>query len=99
MREGRSQHLQVYGSSLEQTPSHPFGGPNPGDVNIKQTHINLNKQQLITRDWEKVYLMLGDHLFAHLYAEYIIFYKTKDDSLIQVSGTNIFSYLSEKFGR
>ena len=43
--------------------------------------------------------MLGDHLFAHLYAEYIIFYKTKDDSLIQVSGTNIFSYLSEKFGR
>lgn len=46
-----------------------------------------------------MYKLLGDSLFEHLYQEYIIFLKTKDDSLIQVSGTNIFFYLNEKFGK
>jgi hypothetical protein len=34
-----------------------------------------------------------------LYKEYIIFLKTRDDSLVQVSGTNIFVYLNDKLGR
>ena len=66
---------------------------------MKQVHVNLNKSQFVTSDWEKVYHVLGDHLFGHLYKEYIIFLKTLDDSLVQVAGTNIFHYLSEKFGR
>lgn len=78
-------------------PARDETGPEEGI--LAQSHINLNKTQLVTRDWERVYEMLGDHLFAHIYKEYLIFFKTKDDALIQVSGTNIFSYLSEKFGR
>lgn len=38
-------------------------------------------------------------MFAHFYKEYIIFLKTRDDSLVQVSGTNIFVYLNDKLGR
>ena len=66
---------------------------------VKCNFINLNKQCLITRNWESVYKILGDALFKHLYKEYIIFLKTRDDSLVQVSGTNIFVYLNEKLGR
>ena len=54
---------------------------------------------MITRNWETVYKILGDVLFSHLYKEYIIFLKTRDDSLVQVSGTNIFVYLNDKLGR
>jgi hypothetical protein len=60
--------------------------------------INLNKQCMITRDWEAIYLMMGETLFRHLYKEYIIFLRTRDDSLVQISGSNIFSYLNEKLG-
>lgn len=65
---------------------------------VKCEYINLNKQCMVTKNWEKVYFMLGDHLFRHIYKEYIIFLKTRDDSLVQISGTNIFSYLSDKMG-
>ena len=41
--------------------------------------------------------MLGDHLFAHLYKELIVFLKTRDHSLVQISGTNVFNFLSDKF--
>lgn len=54
---------------------------------------------MITRNWEHVYLMLGDKLFAHLYKEYIIFLRTRDDSLVQISGTNVFVYLNDRLGR
>lgn len=54
---------------------------------------------MITRNWEIVYLMLGDQLFAHLYKEYIIFLRTRDDSLVQISGTNVFVYLNDRLGR
>ena len=54
---------------------------------------------MITRDWETVYLILGDHLFSHLYKEYIIFLRTADESLVQISGTNIFVYLNDRLGR
>lgn len=43
--------------------------------------------------------MLGDALFWHLYKEYMIFLKTRDESLVQISGTNIFCYLSDRLGR
>ena len=38
-------------------------------------------------------------MFSHLYKEYIIFTITRDESLVQVSGTNIFVYLNEKLGK
>ena len=71
----------------------------PSTEQVKCNFINLNKQCLITRNWESVYKILGDELFKHLYKEYIIFLKTRDYSLVQVSGTNIFVYLNEKLGR
>jgi len=43
--------------------------------------------------------MLGDAVFAHIYREFMIFLKTRDESLVQISGTNIFCYLSDKLGR
>ena len=43
--------------------------------------------------------MLGDQVFQHLYKEFLIFMKTLDDSLVQISGTNIFVYLNEKLGK
>jgi len=66
---------------------------------VKCNYINLNKQCMITRNWERVYLMLGDTLFWHVYKEYMLFLKTRDESLVQISGTNIFCYLSDRLGR
>lgn len=54
---------------------------------------------MVTRNWERVYLMLGDTLFWHVYKEYMLFLKTRDESLVQISGTNIFCYLSDRLGR
>lgn len=54
---------------------------------------------MMTRQWECVYKILGTKMFAHLYKEYIIFTITRDESLVQISGTNIFVYLNEKLGR
>jgi hypothetical protein len=66
---------------------------------VKQVHINLNKQSMVTKNWESVYLMLGDHVFRYFYKNYMIFLRTRDDSLVQISGCNIFIYLNDKFGR
>lgn len=46
-----------------------------------------------------VYLILGDKMFSHLYKEYTVFLKTRDESLVQVNGTNIFVYLNDRLGR
>ena len=43
--------------------------------------------------------MFGDAVFWHMYKEYMIFLKTRDESLVQISGTNIFCYLSDRLGR
>lgn len=59
----------------------------------------MNKQCMVTRNWERVYLILGDAVFSHIYKEYMIFLKTRDESLVQISGTNIFCYLSDRLGR
>ena len=91
--EGKTQHLQTYGYVNDKANAQQNG------KSLQSLYINLNKSQFITREWEKVYIMLGDLLFQHIYKYYIIFFKTKDDSLVQVSGTNIFFYLSEKFGK
>lgn len=66
---------------------------------MRCNYINLNKQCMVTKHWERLYLMLGDALFSHVYKEYMIFLKTRDESLVQVSGTNIFCYLSDRLGR
>jgi len=46
-----------------------------------------------------VYMILGDRMFSHLYKEYTVFLKTRDESLVQVNGTNIFVYLNDRLGR
>ena len=66
---------------------------------VKQVHINLNKQSMVTKNWERIYLMMGDHIFRYFYENYLIFLKTRDDSLVQISGCNIFVFLNDKFGR
>ena len=109
LREGKLQKLQTFGYSLEQghgnqVRDHLMSGADkvPREhlsEQVKCNFINLNKQCLITRNWESVYKILGDALFKHLYKEYIIFLRTRDDSLVQVSGTNIFVYLNDKLGR
>lgn len=53
----------------------------------------------MTKNWENVYFTLGDVLFKHLIKEYMIFLRTIDDSLVQISGTNIFTYLCDKNGK
>ena len=53
----------------------------------------------MTKQWERVFKILGERVFSHLYKEYIIFTITRDESLVQVSGTNIFVYLNEKLGK
>ena len=108
LREGKLQKLQTFGYTLEQVHGNQIRDNlmKGGDVGIQANNeqvkcnfINLNKQCLITRNWEQVYKILGDALFKHLYKEYIIFLRTRDDSLVQVSGTNIFVYLNDKLGR
>ncbi len=54
---------------------------------------------MMTKEWEILYIGFGDQLFSHLYKKYMIFQKTQDDSFIQISGTNIFEYINEKFGK
>lgn len=53
---------------------------------------------MLTWQWEIIYLCLGDGLFKFVYKNYMIFLKTKDDSLVQISGENIFIFISYKFG-
>jgi hypothetical protein len=53
----------------------------------------------MTNNWDLVYSVMGDALFSHLYKEYMIFLQTKDDSLVQIAGINIYQYLNDNFGR
>jgi len=43
-----------------------------------------------------VWKILGDKIFRHVYKEYLIFLRTRDESLVQVAGTNIYVYLNDK---
>ena len=92
--------MQTFGYQLDESSvSGPLGPDQKRELQVKVNYINLNKQCMITRNWETVYMILGDKLFAHLYKEYIVFLKTADESLVQISGTNIFVYLNDKLGR
>lgn len=54
----------------------------------------------MTRTWEKLYWMMGDHLFEHMFKNYLIFQRSEnEDTLIQICGTNLFEYLHEHFGK
>ena len=107
LREGKTNKLQTFGYSLEgdgnvrqqQQPDQDIQMQGQHNDSVKVNFINLNKQCMITRNWEIVYLILGDRLFSHLYKEYTVFLKTRDESLVQVNGTNIFVYLNDKLGR
>jgi hypothetical protein len=109
--EGKLNKLQTFGYQLEKTGGPvPSGGGynamnmppmmgNAGGYSVKCNYINLNKQCMITKNWERVYLMLGDAVFWHVYKDYMIFLKTRDESLVQISGTNIFFYLNDRLGK
>jgi hypothetical protein len=57
------------------------------------------KSYLVTKPWFNLYEVIGDQLFSHLLKEYMIFIPSKDDSLVQISGPNLFQYLSDNFGK
>ena len=64
----------------------------------KINFVPVNKKSILTWQWEIVYLCMGDNLFKFFYKNYMIFLKTKDDSLVQISGENIFIFINYKFG-
>jgi hypothetical protein len=95
--EGKLNKLQTFGYTLERngipTSTGGAGGYNAinmptmmaagaGTYSVKCNYINLNKQCMITKNWERIYLMLGDALFCHVYKDYMIFLKTRDESLV-----------------
>lgn len=84
--------MQTHGYTLDIAPDGLNGGP-PA---LKQLYVNLNRSQLVTRDWENTYFVLGDKVFGHMIKEFIIFLKTRDHSLVQISGTNVFNFLSDR---
>ena len=61
--------------------------------------ITLYKTYFMTRDWERAYHIIGDHLFAHIFMDFFMFLKTADEALVQISGTNIYEYLHFNFGK
>lgn len=108
--EDKKQHLQTYGYILEKQMQREVESPVQSEMpsildkyhsshRVKQVHINLNKQSMVTKQWENVYMMLGDEVFRYFYKNYLIFLRTRDDSLVQISGQNIFVFLNDKFGR
>lgn len=89
LKAGKEKHLQVQGFTVDEDGTR--GGK------LRQGFLNLNKSQFVARNWEKVYHLLGDHLFTHLYKEFMIFIKTDDHSLVQISGTNIYNFINDRF--
>ena len=69
-----------------------------GALELQQVSVSQNKAYLMQRHWYDIYLVLGDSLFKLLLKEFLIFRQSTDDSLVQISGNNIFLYLSETFG-
>merc|ERR1719253_849156 len=76
LRENKLQKLQTFGYSLEKNKElrenqndarNNILGDDQNPEVIKCNFINLNKQCMITRNWETVYKILGDALFSHLY--------------------------------
>lgn len=92
--ESKNLKLQTNGYSLD----NPSGAiiDDKSSLPVKCNFININKQMIITSNWEKVYMILGESIFTHMYKEYMIFMKTRDESLVQISGQNIFSFLYDK---
>jgi hypothetical protein len=54
LREGKSNKLQTFGYSLEGETAAQDPMMQPND-SVKVNFINLNKQCMITRNWEMVY--------------------------------------------
>jgi hypothetical protein len=90
LQAGRKEHLQLVGQVLKEDFE--------GNLVLEPREINLNKTQFLSKNWEKARNIIGDHVFAHIYKDFLIFQKTLDHSLLQISGTNVHSFLSEKTG-
>jgi hypothetical protein len=67
-----------------------------GENSVIAISVTTSKQYLITKNWDTVRKLIGNDLFQHLYENYLIFVKSRDCSLVQVTGKNIFSYLKFK---
>lgn len=65
---------------------------------MESRELNLNKGRLVTKKWEQVYLLLGPAVFKYVLKRFIIFEKTADHSLVQLSGTNIWSFFNDRPG-
>jgi len=63
------------------------------ESSVVAINVTTLKQYFILRKWDNIRHMIGNHLFQHLYENYLIFTKSKDGSLVQIAGVNIFSYL------
>ena len=48
--------------------------------------------------WQAIYEALGDALFEHILKEYFIFMISKNETLVQISGLDIHSYILECLG-
>lgn len=76
-------HLQAVGHELTKAEA---GSQDDGEggsyYQFSMRYINLNKTELITRRWEKVYHLLGDNIFKYLHKEFLILVKYKQDSYV-----------------
>ena len=90
IKAGKGQHLLTNGYEISRSGA--------SDSPVEPREINLNKAQLVTKMWERVHGLLGDSLFAHIVKNFLIFTKTRDHSLVQLSGTNVWAFFSERPG-
>lgn len=48
--------------------------------------------------WERVHGLLGDTLCSYMFKNFLVFERTKDHSLVQLSGTNVWAFFSDRPG-
>nr|AAP42279.1 telomerase reverse transcriptase [Moneuplotes crassus] len=64
-----------------------------GETTMKALNLSTQKQYFLRKEWNDVRLMIGDELFCHIYKNYLIFERTREGSLVQFAGKNIFGFL------
>ncbi|CAI2374740.1 unnamed protein product [Moneuplotes crassus] len=83
-KEGDKKKLQCFGIQLVKTRA---------DTTIKGMNQSSQKSYFQKKHWSDVRLMIGDELFCHIYKNYLIFERTREGSLVQFAGKNIFEFL------
>jgi hypothetical protein len=88
LRAGKHQHLLTLG----------FEKSTQAGMMVEPREINFNKGQLVTKQWERVHGLLGDAVFTFMLKNFLVFEKTADHSLVQLAGTNVWSFFGERPG-